>query len=52
MTRIARFYRSFIGRTVLAAFLIHTLLAVFLAFGIHQIIAVDLKDEFVNAVRS
>lgn len=52
MTRLARFYRSFIGRTVLAALLMHTLLALFLAVGIYRIIAGDLKDEFVNSVRS
>ena len=49
---MARFYRSFIGRTVLAALLMHSLLALFLAAGIYRIIAGDLKDEFVNSVRS
>jgi diguanylate cyclase (GGDEF)-like protein len=52
MTKMTRFYRSFIGRTVLAALFMHTLLALFLAVGIYRIIAGDLKDEFVNGVRS
>jgi diguanylate cyclase (GGDEF)-like protein len=52
MMKLARFYRSFIGRTVLAALFMHTLLALFLAAGIYRIIAGDLKDEFVNDVRS
>ncbi len=52
MNRMARFYRSFIGRTVLAALFMHTLLAFFLAAGIYRIIAGDLKDEFVNYSRS
>ncbi len=52
MNRMGRFYRSFIGRTVLAALFMHTLLALFLAAGIYRIIAGDLKDEFVNSVRS
>jgi diguanylate cyclase (GGDEF)-like protein len=52
MNHVARFYRSFIGRTVLAALLMHSLLALFLAAGIYRIIAGDLKDEFVNNARS
>jgi diguanylate cyclase (GGDEF)-like protein len=49
---LARFYHSFAGRLALAALGMHLVLALFLGFGISRIISEDLKDEFVNVVRS
>jgi diguanylate cyclase (GGDEF)-like protein len=52
MNKLNHFYRSFTGRMVLAALLMHALLVPFLTFGIHRIIVQDIKDEFINYARA
>ena len=52
MNLFARIFPSFTSRMVLAALLMHALLVPVLALGIHKIVADDIKDEFVNYVRS
>ncbi|TAK90807.1 MAG: EAL domain-containing protein [Burkholderiaceae bacterium] len=52
MSRLMNFYRSFTGRMIIAAVLMHALLVPFLVFGIQRILVNDLKDEFVDHARA
>ena len=51
MRKLASFYRSFTGRMVLAALVLHVLLAITVGIGVHRMVSSDVKDEFVDSVR-
>src|SRR3954466_1784767 len=50
--RLPVMWHGFTARTVLAALGMHMLLAVAIGYGTYRIISDDLKDEYINAVRS
>jgi diguanylate cyclase (GGDEF)-like protein len=52
MNAIRRMVNSFAGRMVIAALLMHAVLAVSLGYAISRIISDDLKDQFINTVRA
>jgi len=52
VSRLERFFTSFTGRMVLAALAMHLVLALSIGYGIYRIVSDDLKDEFINTVRT
>ena len=51
-TAVAQFYHSFTGRMMLAALVVHLVLAMAVGSGVHRIVSSDLKDEFVTDARN
>jgi diguanylate cyclase (GGDEF)-like protein len=49
---LTRFSRSFVGRMLMVAIALHAVLTSILMLGIQRIVAADIKDEFINHVRS
>ena len=52
LQRLAHFYHTFTGRMMFAALIVHVLLAAAVGYGVHRMVSGDLKDEFVNTVRT
>ncbi len=52
VTALQNFFKSFTGRMVTLALIVHTFLAIALAFGVNHIVTKEIKDDFVNHVRS
>jgi diguanylate cyclase (GGDEF)-like protein len=52
MRAMRRFFHSFTGRMMALATAIHVPLALLFAFNIHRMLVADIKDDFINKVRS